>query len=315
MKKELEFAAVAAASLILAACGGRQTTGGSEGPLRVVATTSIVGDLVRSIGGDAVELETLMGAGVDPHLYKPSAGDVRSMASAEFLVYNGLHLEGKMTEVLAEMGSRGVETLAVAECIPEDRLLGIAGYDNLHDPHVWFDVGLWEIAAACLRDALMRIDPEHADGYQERGDVLITEFAALDEWVREQVALVPEERRVLVTAHDAFSYFGRAFGIEVRGLLGVSTASEAGTADVQALAAFIADRGLPAVFIESSVPPRFVEALTEAVNARGGDVRIGGSLYSDALGSPGGPAETYVGTVRANVVTIVDALGPPPDDE
>jgi len=305
---------IAVALFLLAACGGGRPTGESEGPLRVVATTSIVGDLVRAIGGDDVELDTLMGAGVDPHLYKPSAGDVRVMASAEFLVYSGLHLEGKMTEVLAEMGRRGVDTLAVAECVPEDMLLGIEGFDDLHDPHVWFDVGLWQFAAACLRDELIRIDPEHADGHQERGDALIAEFAALDAWVREQVAEVPEERRVLVTAHDAFSYFGRAYGIEVRGLLGVSTASEAGTADVQALAAFIADRGLPAVFIESSVPPRFVEALTEAVVARGGEVRIGGSLYSDALGSPGTPAGTYIGTVRANVETIVGALGPPPSE-
>jgi len=314
MKTELERAVVIAAVLSIAACGGGPSTGASDGPLRVVATTSIVGDLVRAIGGEDVELETLMGAGVDPHLYKPSAGDVRIMASAEFLAYSGLHLEGKMTEVLTEMGNRGVETLAVAECIPADRLLGIEGFASLHDPHVWFDVGLWEISAACLRDALIRIDPENAAGYQERGDAMITELAALDGWVRDQIALLPQERRVLVTAHDAFSYFGRAYGIEVRGLLGVSTASEAGTADVQTLAAFIAERGLPAVFVESSVPPRFVEALTEAVAARGGIVEIGGSLYSDALGTPGGPAETYVGTVRANVETIVGALGGPPSE-
>lgn len=298
----------AALFLSTAACGGGQPATDSEGPLRVVATTSIVGDLVRSIGGDAIELETLMGAGVDPHLYKPSAGDVRAMASAQVLVYNGLHLEGKMTEVLAEMGTRGVETLAVAECVPEPSLLPVEGYDTLHDPHVWFDVGLWQHAAACLRDALIRIDPENADGYQQRGDAAIAEFAGLDSWVRERLAILPEERRVLITAHDAFSYFGKAYEIEVRGLLGVSTAAEAGTADVQNLAVFIADRGLPAVFVESSVPPRYVEALTEAVVARGGDVKIGGSLYSDALGSPGGPAETYVGTVRSNVDTIVGAL-------
>lgn len=291
------------------ACGGaQQESTESPGPLRVVATTSIVGDLVRTIGGDAVALETLMGAGVDPHLYKPSAGDVRSMASAQVIVYNGLHLEGKMTEVLAEMGTRGAETVAIAECVSTDRLLPVEGYETMHDPHVWFDVELWAEAAACLRDALMRIDPEHAEGYQKRGDAVITEFAALHDWIGEQIAVLPEDRRVLVTAHDAFSYFGRAYGVEVRGLLGVSTAAEAGTADVQDLAVYIADRGLPAVFVESSVPPRFIEALTEAVAARGGDVTIGGSLYSDALGSPGGPAETYIGTVRTNVETIVGAM-------
>jgi len=308
MKMSTRILAAFGLVLTATACGGGQPAGDTDGRLRVLATTSIVGDLVRSIGGDVIELETLMGAGVDPHLYKPSAGDVRAMASAQVVVYSGLHLEGKMTEVLAEMGTRGVETVAVAACVPPDSLLAVAGYDNLHDPHVWFDVGLWQHAAACLRDALIRIDPENAGGYQERGDAVITEFASLDVWVRERVATLPEDRRVLVTAHDAFSYFGRAYGMEVRGLLGVSTAAEAGTADVQALAAFIADRGLPAVFVESSVPPRYVEALTEAVLARGGDVAIGGSLYSDALGSPGGSAETYVGTVRANVETIVGAL-------
>ena len=308
MKTSTRVLAAFGLVLTATACGGGRPTGDTEGPLRVVATTSIVGDLVRTIGGDAIELETLMGAGVDPHLYKPSAGDVRAMASAQVVVYSGLHLEGKMTEVLAEMGTRGVETVEVAACVPADSLLTVAGYDNLHDPHVWFDVSLWQYAAACLRDALIRIDPENAEGFQERGDEMITEFASLDAWVRERLATLPEDRRVLVTAHDAFSYFGRAYGMEVRGLLGVSTAAEAGTADVQALAAFIADRGLPAVFVESSVPPRYIEALTEAVIARGGEVTIGGSLYSDALGSPGGPAETYVGTVRANVDTIVGAL-------
>ena len=291
------------------ACGGpSQDTEDSAGPLRVVATTSIVGDLVTSIAGSAVQLETLMGAGVDPHLYKPSAGDVRKMAAAQLIVYNGLHLEGKMTDVLAEIGTRGVETLAVAECISGDRLLPVEGFETMHDPHVWFDVELWAEAAACLRDTLMRIDPENANGYQERGDALITQFAALHGWVGEQIATLPEDRRVLVTAHDAFSYFGRAYGVEVRGLLGVSTAAEAGTADVQKLAAFIADRKLPAVFVESSVPPRFIEALTEAVAARGGEVTIGGSLYSDALGNPESPAGTYFGTVEANVETIVGAL-------
>jgi manganese/zinc/iron transport system substrate-binding protein len=308
MTTKLQILILVGALAAAIGCGGGQSAGPTEGPLRVVATTSIVGDLARSIGGDVIELDTLMGAGVDPHLYKPSAGDVRALASAQMIVYSGLHLEGKMTEVLDEMGTRGVETVAVASCVPTGSLLAVTGYENLHDPHVWFDVGLWQHAAACLRDALIRIDPENAAGYQERGDAVITEFADLDVWVREEVATLPENRRVLVTAHDAFSYFGRAYGMEVRGLLGVSTAAEAGTADVQALAAFIAERGLPAVFIESSVPPRYVEALTEAVIARGGDVTIGGSLYSDALGSPGGPAETYVGTVRANVETIVGAL-------
>jgi manganese/zinc/iron transport system substrate-binding protein len=313
MKRGVISIVVVGVTVAALGCGGGQPADKAGGPLRVVATTTIVGDLARSVGGDDIELTTLMGAGVDPHLYKPSAGDVRAMASAEVVVYNGLHLEGKMTEVLAEMGTRGVETVAVAECVPVDSLLPVEGYDTLHDPHVWFDVELWQRAAACLRDELMRIDPEHSDGYRQRGDAVIAELAELHGWVAERVASLPEKRRVLVTAHDAFSYFGRAYGLEVRGLLGVSTSAEAGTADVQDLAAFIADRGLPAVFVESSVSPRYVEALTEAVAARGGAVAIGGSVYSDALGSPGSAAETYVGTVRSNVETIVEALASEPD--
>lgn len=307
MKTDNLKALAMAMGLAAVACGGGPPVDDSA-KLEVVATTTIVGDLVRAIAGDAVELETLMGAGVDPHLYKPSAGDVRVMAAAELIVYNGLHLEGKMTDVLAEMGDRGVATVAVAECLPPERLLPVPGFDDLHDPHVWFDVALWREAAGCLRDELIRVDQANAETYRRRGHALDEELAALHAWVAERIAAIPAERRVLVTAHDAFSYFGRAYGIEVRGLLGVSTAAEAGAADVQQLAAFIAERRLPAVFVESSVSPRFVEALTEAVAARGGEVVIGGSLYSDALGSPGSAAETYVGTVRANVETIVEAL-------
>ena len=291
----------------LGACGGSPDAPNDD-RLRVVATTTIVGDVVGSVGGDDIRLEVLMGPGVDPHLYKASAGDVRRMAAAEAVFLNGLHLEGKMGEVMSEMSKRGIATVAVAECIPESDLHESAGYPGLHDPHVWFDVRLWERAVGCARDALIELDPEHEQGYRSRAAEYLTEMVELDRWVRERVEEVPLDLRVLITAHDAFEYFGQAYGFEVRGLLGVSTASEAGTADVQALASFIAEHRIPAVFVETSVPPRYVEALTEAVAARGFDVAIGGSLYSDALGNPDGPAATYVGTVRANVDTIVGAL-------
>jgi manganese/zinc/iron transport system substrate-binding protein len=293
--------------VVLTACGG-PTADQDHGPLRVVATTTIVGDVVGAIGGDDIDLEVLMGPGVDPHLFKPSAGDVRRMASAEAVFLNGLHLEGKMGEVLSEMDQRGVTTVAVAECIDRSELLESAGYPGLHDPHVWFDVDLWGRVAECTRDALIEIDPDNADNYRSRAATYLADLTALGDWVRDRVASLQSERRVLITAHDAFAYFGQAYGFEVRGLLGISTASEAGTGDVQALAEFIADRRVPAVFVESSVPPRYVEALTEAVASRGFDVVIGGSLYSDALGDPDGPAGSYVGTVRSNVETIVGAL-------
>ncbi|MCP4902836.1 MAG: zinc ABC transporter solute-binding protein [bacterium] len=279
-----------------------------ENGLKVVATTSIVADLVRNVGGDLVEVKALMGPGIDPHLYTPSAGDVRRMAEAEMIFFNGLHLEGKMAEVLTEMNRQSVATVAVAECVDSGALLQTEESQGIVDPHVWFDVHLWQEAARCVQRSLIERDGEHSAEYSLRADAYVAELEALDERVREMVSDLDPADRILITAHDAFAYFGRAYGFEVRGLLGVSTASEAGTADVQQLADFIVERKVPAIFIESSVSPRYVEALREAVAARSIDVKIGGSLYSDALGDVGSPAESYIGTVQANVETIVGAL-------
>jgi manganese/zinc/iron transport system substrate-binding protein len=305
--RRLSLLAIALAAAVAGGCGGGPTSPPS-GRVKVVATTTIVADLVSRIGGEDVALEALMGPGVDPHLYKPSAGDVWRLSAARAVFYNGLHLEGKMGEVFAEMSRRGVTTVAVAECIPESELIRSAGFAGVHDPHCWFDVALWSRTAGCVRDALSELDPGHADAYRSRAEAYVAELAALDAWVRERVAALPEERRVLVTAHDAFTYFGRAYGFEVRGLVGVSTAAEAATADVQQLAQLIAERRIPAIFVESSVSPRSIKALCEAVAARGFEVAIGGSLYSDALGDPAGPAGTYVGMVRSNVETMTGAL-------
>jgi len=298
------FLVVTAAML---GCGGDATAPG-DSRLRVVATTTIVGDLVRTIGGPEVRLDVLMGAGIDPHLYKASAGDVRRMGAAQAIFYNGLHLEGKMTEVLEQLDGRGVKTVAVGECIAEEKLITSSGFSGIHDPHVWFDIGLWAGTTGCVAEALAELDPSHADVFRERAKIYLGELSSVDSWVRERAEELAPEKRVLVTAHDAFGYFGRAYGFEVRGLLGVSTASEAGTSDVKELAGFIVERRIPAVFVETSVPPRYVQALKEAVEARGFAVVIGGSLYSDSLGNPGTPVGTYAGTVRANVETIVTAL-------
>jgi manganese/zinc/iron transport system substrate-binding protein len=295
-------------SAAVVACGPGETVKTKDQQLQVVATTTIVGDLVRTIGGDDIQVEVLMGPGVDPHLYKASAGDVRRMSSADAIFYSGLHLEGKMTDVMAGMNQRGVRTVAVAECIPEDRLIPLQGFEGLHDPHVWFDVDLWSETVDCVTRALTELHPAGADAYAANAKAYLDELAELDFWVRRRAAELPPEQRVLVTAHDAFAYFGRAYGFEVRGLLGVSTASETGTADIQRLAEFIVEHRIPAVFVETSVPPRFVEALQEAVAAQGVAIEIGGSLYSDSLGNPGTPAGSYAGTVRANVETIVGAL-------
>jgi manganese/zinc/iron transport system substrate-binding protein len=305
MKSTKNFA-IAPLLVFLAACGGvtKEPTGG----VKVVATTSIVADLVRTIGGPQVEVEALMGPGIDPHLYKASAGDVRRMSSAEAIFYSGVHLEGKMSEVLEKMGERGVRTVAVGECVAEEDLIESAGFSGLHDPHVWFDVGLWSQTIGCVAETLATLDPDNSEGFRQRAGDYAKELKALDAWIRERVQVLSPDQRILVTAHDAFGYFGRAYGFEVRGLLGVSTASEAGTSDVQELAEFIVERKIPAIFVETSVPPRYVQALREAVRSRGFGVEIGGSLYSDSLGNPDTAAGTYAGTVRANVETIVTAL-------
>jgi manganese/zinc/iron transport system substrate-binding protein len=281
-----------------------------DGRLKVVCTTNIVGDTVGQIGGDEIQIITMMGAGVDPHMYKARESDVLALAEADIVFYSGWHLEAKLTDVFERMGG-GVRTVAVAGGIPEERLVASADYANMHDPHVWFDVQLWSYAARRVTEVLADADPEHATVYRLRGEAYLDQLVELDEYIRSRVQDIPAEQRVLVTAHDAFGYFGRAYGFEVVGLQGISTASEAGTGDVRRLAELIASRRIPAIFIESSVPVRNIQAVQEATRARGWDVAIGGELYSDALGSPGTPEGTYLGMVRHNVETIVSALAPP----
>ena len=285
----------------------------TQGRLSVVTTVGMIRDVVANVGGARVHVTGLMGAGVDPHLYKASEGDVRRLFRADVVFYGGLHLEAKMAEVLEEMGTR-TRVVAVTDAIPRDRLLSPAEFEGAYDPHVWFDVRMWAMTVDTIAATLAAADPAHAAEFRRNAAAYHARLDSLDAYVRAQAARVPAEKRVLVTAHDAFNYFGRAYGFQVRGLQGISTASEAGTADVQALAAFIADRRIPAVFVESSIPRRTIEAVQEAVRDRGWNVQIGGSLHSDALGSPGTPAGTYTGMVRHNIDTLVGALLRPPGD-
>ncbi len=278
-----------------------------SGKLNVVATVGMIRDVAENVGGEHVRVTGLMGPGVDPHLYKASEGDVRRLYRADVIFYGGLHLEARMAEVLEEMGRR-TRSVAVSEAVPVDSLRSPPEFQGAYDPHVWFDVRLWMFTVPRITETLAGADPAHAADYRANAARYLAELEALDRYVREQAARVPPEKRVLVTAHDAFNYFGRAYGFQVRGLQGISTASEAGTADVQELADFIAGRRIPAVFVESSIPQRNVEAVQEAVASRGWRVRIGGELFSDALGSAGTPEGTYVGMVRHNIDTIVAAL-------
>jgi manganese/zinc/iron transport system substrate-binding protein len=303
----LAVALILGALALLALRGSDDTAGeAGSGRLRIVATTSLIADAARSIGGDAVEVEALMGPGVDPHLYKASAGDVERLRRADIVLYNGLHLEGKLGEVLDGLRTQGRRPVAVAERVAPERRIAVG--EGMWDPHIWFDVALWGEALQAIPAAIAAASPALVTDVGTRAVQVMAELAALDEEVRAALAVVPPERRVLVTAHDAFGYFGRAYGFEVTGLLGLSTAAEAGTGDVQRLVDLVTSRRLPAVFVETTVPVRVVEAIRDGVLARGHQVRIGGSLYSDALGDADGPAGTYVGMVRENVRTIVSAL-------
>jgi manganese/zinc/iron transport system substrate-binding protein len=295
---------------LVAACAGPRTErsgDASRRPVRAVATTGMVADLVRNIGGDRVQVDGLMGPGVDPHLYKASEGDVIRLAEADIIFYSGLHLEAKLGDVLARIGDR-VTTVPVTRGIDASRLLTPAQFEGSPDPHVWFDVAMWMQTIPTVRDALIAKDPAGAATYRANAERYRAELEALDAYAKSQAARVPPDRRVLVTAHDAFNYFGRAYGFDVRGLQGISTAAEAGTRDVKALAEMIAARRVPAIFVESSVPVRNIEAVRAAAAARGAPVTIGGELYADALGDAGTPDGTYVGVVRHNVDTIVNAI-------
>jgi manganese/zinc/iron transport system substrate-binding protein len=276
--------------------------------IRVVTTIGMIADVVENVGGERVQVEGLMGPGVDPHLYKASAGDVTRLERADLIFYNGLHLEAQMGDVLEQMAESGIRTVAVADTIDPARLLSPAEYEGAYDPHVWFDVTLWMQAVERVRDTLVEVDPEHAEQYRANAEAYLAELEELHIYVQAQAQRVPDAQRALVTAHDAFNYFGRAYGFEVRGLQGISTESEASIADVQDLAEFIAGRRIPALFVESSVSQRSIEAVRSAVQAQGFDVQIGGELFSDAMGTAGTPEGTYIGMVRHNIDTIVSAL-------
>lgn len=275
--------------------------------INAVATTGMVADAVRAVGGDHVNVVGLMGPGVDPHLYKASQGDVRRLASADVIFYNGLSLEGRMADILVRM-ARQTPTFAVTEYVPEELLIGAEDFDSQYDPHIWFDVTLWKLAVERVRDGLIEVDPSHADVYRENAAAYLSQLDELDAYVRERLSELSSENRVLVTAHDAFGYFGRAYDIEVVGLQGISTDTEVGLRDIQELVDFLVERQIKAVFVESSVPRRSLEAVVQGAASRGHQVVIGGELFSDALGDAGTPQGTYIGMVRHNVDTIVSSL-------
>jgi manganese/zinc/iron transport system substrate-binding protein len=293
---------------LLFACGDRGAGKPAEsGKLKIVATTGMIADLAGHLAGDLATVEALMGPGVDPHLYKASESDVRRLAEADLVLYNGLFLEGKMGDILAKLGKERA-VVAVAEQIAEEKLRRPPEFAGHPDPHVWFDVSMWALTIPTVTEALVKALPAQEAALRANAEKLAAELAELDAWAAARVQEIPEQQRVLVTAHDAFGYFGRRYGLEVFGIQGISTVSEAGLGDVERVVGVVVERRIPAIFVESSVPQRTIESVQAAVRAKGHEVRIGGSLYSDAMGSPGTPAGTYQGMVRHNVDTLVEAL-------
>jgi manganese/zinc/iron transport system substrate-binding protein len=287
-------------------CGGMVEQGDlSARPIRVVTTTGMIADAAENVGRGRADVQALMGPGTDPHLYKATAGDVRTLEGADAIFFNGLKLEGRMADIFDAMGSKKM-TAPVAEAIEPAVLHTVA--EGKHDPHVWFDVQLWKKVVDRVRAAFIELDPKHADIYEKNAREYLSKLDELDAWIIEQINTIPADQRVLVTAHDAFGYFGKRYGMEVMGIQGVSTATEASAADIQRLSKLLSERRIKAIFVESSVPQSTIEALQKAVMARGWNIKIGGQLFSDAMGAAGTEEGTYVGMVRHNVRTIVEAL-------
>jgi manganese/zinc/iron transport system substrate-binding protein len=267
----------------------------------------MIQDAVKNITGEHAQVEALMGPGVDPHLYKATQGDLKKLTEADVVFYNGLHLEGKMGEVLEKL-SRTKPVLAVAASLPDSILLEVEGFEGITDPHIWFDVKLWREAVKTIHTYMVEIDSVNKPFYDSAAYAYTMQLDSLHKAISVQLLTIPEEQRVLITAHDAFGYFGRAYNIQVRGLQGISTVAEFGLRDVTELVDFIIERKIKAIFVESSISPKSIEAVEEGCRKKNWQVKIGGNLYSDAMGEAGTPEGTYIGMVNANVKTIVEAL-------
>jgi len=309
IKKLLTFGGVlfslAILPILFHSCATDKATEG--GKLNVVCTTTMITDLAKELGKDQITVNGLMGAGVDPHLYKASEGDVTKLVDADLIFYNGLHLEGKLDEVFQKMG-RDKKTVALGEVLAKSSLLESDQFASNYDPHIWFNIQNWIHIANKMCEELKANDAENATSYEANLKNYLEKLTVLESSVKASISTLPADKRILVTAHDAFGYFGKAYGFEVVGLQGLSTATEAGVQDVQRLAAFIIDKKVNAIFVESSVPKRTIESLQAAVKSKGHEVKIGGTLYSDALGDTGTVEGTYIGMFEYNVKTLVNSL-------
>ncbi|HRG85158.1 MAG TPA: zinc ABC transporter substrate-binding protein [Chitinophagales bacterium] len=303
----LYFFIAVLANLILVSCKQETTSGNDK--LQIVATTGMIGDAVAIIAGDKAEVTVLMGPGVDPHLYKATQGDLNALRSGDIIFYNGLHLEGKMQEVFDRLATTK-KVFPVAAGIPESKLRTVAQVNGIstHDPHIWFDVQLWMMAVAEIGKQLSASDPTNATFYATQTTKYLEQLKALDVFVKEKMSSIPETHRTLITSHDAFGYFGAAYGIRVKGLQGISTAAEFGLKDITDMVNMIIAEDIKAVFVESSVSEKSIQAVIEGCHQKNHNIKAGGTLYSDAMGAAGTPEGNYIGMVTHNVEVIYAAL-------
>ncbi|MDO8494290.1 MAG: zinc ABC transporter substrate-binding protein [Deltaproteobacteria bacterium] len=300
--------------LVLAACSKGESpkktaTGESiQLPISVVTTTGMIGDLAVNIGGDRVHVKALMGAGVDPHLYKATASDITKLDSADIIFYNGLNLEGKMGDIFVRISRKNPNVIAVTEEVDHARILEPPAFQGHYDPHVWFDVELWQEAAKRVLKGLEEFDAAGAQSYRKNFEVYQLKLKELHQWSLKKSSELPKEKRILVTSHDAYNYFGRAYGFQVVGLQGISTVTQAGLADIARMVDFIIQSKVKAIFIETSVSPKAIERVQADAKGRGWDVKIGGELFSDAMGAAETPEGTYVGMLKHNMSTITEHL-------
>ena len=294
-------------TLLIISCSTSPSDDGKDHRLKVVATTGMLYDAALNIGGEKIKASSIMGPGVDPHLYKATQGDLRKFREADLIIYNGLYLEGKMAEILEKQG-KNRDVVAAAEVINKERLLSSPIYDNAYDPHVWFDVNLWKEVVTEICRSMQKVDEANAEFYEKNLGMYHSELDTLHSYVKKKLTEIPEQQRILVTAHDAFGYFGRAYNIEVKGIQGVSTLSDFGLKDIAELIDLIIERNVKALFVETSVSQKGIEAVLEGCKQKGHNVKIGGYIYSDAMGEPGTIEGTYIGMVRHNALTISEAL-------
>ena len=273
----------------------------------IVCTTSILGDVVKNLVGDTIAVSSLMGPGVDPHLYKATQGNIDALSKADIVIYNGLHLEGKMGEIFEKL-SKTKTTLAIADYVPKRLLINSTDFQGAEDPHIWFDVTVWVRGVNGLSKKLQEEFPEYADYIEDNRQTYAKKLYYLHSFVVDNINKISEDQRVMITAHNAFKYFGKQYGMEVRGLQGISTSAEYGLRDVSNLVDFIVERKIKAIFVESSVPKKSIEAVIEGCRERGHDVKLGGELYSDALGTKKTPEGTYIGMFEHNINVITEAL-------